>query len=85
MGLQLSANFRPDLGKEVIEMLEDFCIAHHESNATEVVRKAVRDFIPRDLLLNQGAKLIFDALQSKRRDAANIPSTAAKPDDGQRR
>ena len=56
MGLQLSANFRPDLGKEVIEMLEDFCIAHHESNATEVVRKAVRDFIPRDLLLNQGAK-----------------------------
>jgi len=75
VNLRLSANFRPDLGKEVIEMLEDFCNAHHESNATEVVRKAVRDFIPRDLLINQGAKLTFEALQSRRRGAASSPST----------
>ena len=68
MGIQLSPTFRPDLGKQVIEMLEDFCNAHHSANATEVVRKAVRDFIPRDLVLNQGAKLTFEALQSRRRD-----------------
>jgi hypothetical protein len=72
MSLRLKNSFRPDLGQEVIEMLEDFCNSHHESNATEVVRKAVRAFIPRDLLLNDGARVAYEALQANRR---NIPST----------
>ena len=45
VALRLKDSFRPDLGREVIEMLEDFCNSHHESNATEVVRKAVRAFM----------------------------------------
>ena len=69
MVVRLKENFRPDLGKEIIEMLEDFCYAHHESNATEVVRKAVRDFIPRDLFVNEGAKRTYDALRLARNQA----------------
>jgi len=67
MPLSLKASFRPDLGQEVIEIIEDFCNAHHEANATEVVRKAVRDFIPRDLLVNEGAKRTYEALQAARK------------------
>lgn len=67
MVVSLKPSFRPDLGKEIIEILEDFCNAHHQANATEVVRDAVRYFVPYDLGLNQGAKLVFDALQAKRR------------------
>jgi hypothetical protein len=58
---------RPDLGPEIAGILEDFCIAHHHANATEVVRKAIRDFIARDLDENEGAKRAFDALQTQRR------------------
>lgn len=62
----MSKPFRPDLGSEIAGMLEDFCNAHHDANATEVVRKAVRDFIMRDLVINEGAKRAYDALQAKR-------------------
>jgi hypothetical protein len=67
MAIQLKNSFRPDLGNEVIEMLEDFCNAHHDSNATEVVRKAIRAFIPRDLAMNEGARIAYDALRANRR------------------
>ena len=85
VGLKLKDNFRPDLGPEVIGMLEDFCNAHHEANATEVVRKAVRAFIPKDLAMNDGAMAVYDALQASRRGAASSPSTDGTPDDGPQR
>jgi hypothetical protein len=85
MPVRLKDSFRPDLGKEVIEMLEDFCNSHHESNATEVVRKAVRAFIPRDLSLNEGARVAYEALQTNRRGAANSPSTGERQDGEQQR
>ena len=56
-------SFPPDLGQEVIEMLEDFCNAHHEFNATEVVRKA-------------GQGLHTERPQPQRKGARDPPSTA---------
>ena len=57
---------RPQLGAEIEAMLEDFCAAHHGANASEVVRKAVRDFIMRDIATNEGAKRAYDAAQAAR-------------------
>jgi len=48
-------------------MLEDFCNAHHDSNPTEVVRKAVRDFIHRDTAINDGIRAAYQAAQAARR------------------
>lgn len=83
VALPLKRPFRPDLGEEVTGMIEDFCIAHHEANATETVRKAVKAFIPRDLHLNEGARLVYEALQAarKRASSASSPSTGAKSDE----
>jgi len=72
MTVRLSKPFRPEIQPEVIEILEDFCSSHHDANATVIVNKAIKDFIPRDLSRNRGAKNTFDALQMARR--------AAKPD-----
>jgi hypothetical protein len=69
MAIRLGKTFRPDLGREIIEKLEDFCTAHHSANPTEVVRKALNEFIPRDLATNEGVRVIFDALQAKRERA----------------
>lgn len=51
MPIQLKNSFRPDLGQEVIEMLEDFCNSHHESNATEVVRNILVGHIHRKTIV----------------------------------
>ena len=70
MPFPLKRPFRPELGEEVTGMIEDFCIAHHEANATEVVRKAVKAFIPVDTARNEGVKLVYEALQEVRRRAS---------------
>jgi hypothetical protein len=66
MPIRLKQPFRPELGPEVTEILEDFCNAHHESNATEVVRKAVRDFVHRDTAINDGVRAAYQAAQAAR-------------------
>ena len=66
MVVRLKLPFRPDIGQEVAEMLEDFCEAHHEANATEVVRKAVRDFILRDTAMNDGIRAAYQAARVAR-------------------
>ena len=79
MSVRLSKPFRPELTSEVIEMLEDFCNAHHGASATEIVNKAVREFIPKDLKHNKGASRKYDALRSARETAtASNPSKPAK-------
>lgn len=63
---QIKQPFRPEIGPEVTEMLEDFCNAHHEANPTEVVRRAVRDFILRDMAGNDGIRTAYQAAQRVR-------------------
>ena len=67
MSTRLKLPFRPDVGQEVAEMLEDFCEAHHEANPTEVVRKAVRDFILRDVAMNDGIRAAYQAARVTRK------------------
>lgn len=67
MAIRLKLPFRPDVGQEVAEMLEDFCEAHHEANPTEVVRKAVRDFIERDIAMNDGIHAAYRAARAVRK------------------
>jgi hypothetical protein len=64
---QIKQPFRPEIGPEVTEMLEDFCNAHHEASPTEVVRKAVRDFILRDIGMNDAIRLAYLGAQAARR------------------
>lgn len=66
MAVSIRQPFRPDIGQEVSEMLEDFCNAHHDSNPTEVVRKALRDFINRDIAVNDGIRIAYQAAQRVR-------------------
>lgn len=67
MAIQIKQPFRPDIRSEVTEMLEDFCNAHHKANPTEVVRKAVRDFILRDIGMNDGIRVAYQAAQAARK------------------
>jgi hypothetical protein len=69
MTIRLKQPFRPELGPEATEMLEDFCNAHHEASATEVVRKAVREFIHRDTAINDGVRAAYLAAQAARQKA----------------
>jgi hypothetical protein len=55
------------LGEELDGMLEDFCTAHHGASPLEVTKRALRDFIERDIAGNGGVRKEYERLQQQRR------------------
>jgi hypothetical protein len=78
--IRLKRPFRPDIGSEVVDMLEDYCDAHDESNPTEVVRRALQRYIESNVARNDGVRDAYDAL----RRAREAPPTTRPPKDGEK-
>lgn len=77
----MTKTFRPDLGKELIEMLDDFCDAHHDANATAVVRKAIRQFIESDIAVNDGVRKAYEKARTARLKTLAPRLVSSKPSD----
>ncbi len=63
-----TGGFRLDLKEPAAGMLADFCEAFFDSNKTEVVRQALRKFIPAKVAANPERGAIYEELQRKRRE-----------------
>jgi hypothetical protein len=66
MARKRSNGSRSRLGPELEGMLADFCEAHHVANAHEITKRAIRDFILRDIAENAGVRKEYERLQKTR-------------------
>lgn len=63
-----STGGRFNLGKPYDEMLNDFCEAAYHASATEVVRRALLQFIGTELKTNEGIRERYELRQNSRRE-----------------
>lgn len=61
-----TGGFRLELGNPVDGMLRDFCEVNYDSNKTEVIRRALRKFIPAELARDDEKRREYEKLQAKR-------------------
>jgi hypothetical protein len=75
MGRKRTTGSRFRLGSPYDEMLDDFCAAMLDASATEVMRRAVTQFVLREVADNPGIKIRYDAARQMR--ATGIPANVA--------
>jgi hypothetical protein len=59
-------------------MLADFCEAHHVANAHEITKRAIRDFILRDVADNAGVRKEYERLQKLRAHKPDLKVVSLK-------
>ena len=67
-----STGSRFKLGSPYDEMLDDFCAAMLDAPATEVMRRAITQFVLKECADNPGVKIRYDA--ARRMRATGIPA-----------
>lgn len=65
MSRRISSGARYGLGEQLTEDLLDYCSAHHNAPASEVIREAVATFL-RERLKDRDLRLRFEAARKKR-------------------
>lgn len=78
MARKRSTGSRSRLGPDLEGMLADFCEAHHVANGHEITKRALFDFIRRDLDANDGVRKEFDRLQKLRSQKPSLKIVAMR-------
>lgn len=79
MARRRTTGSRFKLGEPFDEMLDDFCAAHFNASATEVMRQALSHFIRAELDANMGMKERYDAARQRRLTGADANVAAIRP------